>query len=141
MREIRVSASPTAAENSTERRRSHRVCIAMPVIIRIKNGHLPFSEETHTVSVNAHGCMVRLAEEVVRGQEVAILNPKTVEELPCTVTFVGQKESGKTEVGLEFIEPSPLFWRMTFPSEDWDPSERKRPTSTSTRALPRRNGA
>ena len=141
MREIKVSAHPTAAENSAERRRSHRVYITMPVIIRGKNGDLPFSEETHTASVSAHGCMVRLAEKVVRAQEVAILNPKTVEELPCTVTFVGQKESGKTEVGLEFIEPSPLFWRMTFPSEDWDPSERKRATSTSTRALPRRNKA
>jgi|HubBroStandDraft_4_1064222.scaffolds.fasta_scaffold01217_9 hypothetical protein len=141
MREIKASAYPTAAENSAERRRSHRVYITMPVVIRGKNGHLPFREETHTASVNAHGCMVRIAEKVVRGQEVAILNPKTVEELPCTVTFVGQRESGKTEVGLEFIEPSPLFWRMTFPSEDWDPSERKRPTSTSTRALPRRNTA
>lgn len=139
MREIKEFAYPTAAENSAERRRSHRVYIKMPVIIRGKNAQLPFNEETHTASVNAHGCMVRLAEKVVRGQEVAILNPKTVEELPCTVTFIGQKESGKTEVGLEFIEPSPLFWRMTFPSEDWDPSERKRPTSTSTRALPRRN--
>lgn len=140
MREIKVSAYPTAVENSAERRRSHRVYITMPVIIRGKNGNLSFNEETHTASVSAHGCMVRLAEKVTRGQEVAILNPKTVEELPCTVTFVGQKESGKAEVGLEFTEPSPLFWRMTFPSQDWDPSERKAPTSTSTRALPRRNG-
>jgi len=140
MREIKVYAYPTAAENNAERRRSHRVYITMPIIIRGTNGHLPFSEETHTASVNAHGCMVRLAEKVVRGQEVAILNPKTVEELPCTVTFVGQKESGKRELGLEFIDPSPLFWRMTFPSEDWDSSE-PRPSGTSTRALPRRNGA
>jgi hypothetical protein len=141
MREIKISAYPTAVENSAERRRSHRIYITMPVIIRGENGHLPFREETHTASVNAHGCMVRIAEKVVRGQEVAILNPKTVEELPCTVTFVGQKESGKAEVGLEFTEPSPLFWRMTFPSEGWDLSERKGPTGTSTRALPRRNRA
>src|SRR6202044_2656047 len=141
MSDLKVSVYPTAVENSAERRRSHRVYITMPVIIRGKNGNLSFNEETHTASVSAHGCMVRFAEKVMRGQEVVILNPKTVEELPCTVTFVGQKESGKTEVGLEFIEPSPLFWRMTFPSEDWDPSERKRATSTSTRALPRRNKA
>ena len=139
MREIKVSAYPTASENSLERRRSYRVYITMPVVIRGKNRGLPFSEETHTASVNAHGCMVRLEEKVARGQEVAILNPKTVEELPCTVTFVGQKDSGKTEVGLEFIEPSPLFWRMTFPREDGDLSERKRATSTSTRALPQRD--
>jgi hypothetical protein len=126
----------TASENSAERRRSHRVYITMPVIIRGKNGQQAFSEETRTASVNAHGCMVRLAEKVVKGQEVAIVNPKTVEELPCTITFVGQKDSGKTEVGLEFIEPSPHFWRITFPSDDWDPAERKRPSSTSARGLP-----
>ena len=140
MREIKVYAYPTAAENNAERRRSHRVYITMPVIIRGTNGQLPFSEETHTASVNAHGCMVRLAEKVVRGQGVAILNPKTAEELPCTVTFVGRMESGKSELGLEFIEPSPLFWRMTFPSEDWDSSE-PRPSGTTTRTLSRRNGA
>jgi PilZ domain len=136
MAEIKPSPSPTTAENSAERRRSHRVYITMPVIIRGKNGQKTFSEETRTASVNAHGCMVRLAEKVVKGQEVAIVNPKTVEELPCTVTFVGQKDSGKTEVGLEFIEPSPHFWRITFPSDDWDPADRKRPSSTSTRGLP-----
>src|ERR1700728_1633573 len=141
MRDVKASSFPTAAENNAERRRSHRVYITMPVIIRGKNGQQTFSEETRTASVNAHGCMVRLAEKVVKGQEVAIVNPKTVEELPCTVTFVGQKESGKAEVGLEFTEPSPLFWRMTFPSEGWDLSERKGPTGTSTRALPRRNRA
>src|SRR6202453_4423343 len=138
MREIKTFPSPTAAENSAERRRSHRVYITMPVIIRGKNGQQTFSEETRTASVNAHGCMVRLAEKVVKGQEVAIVNPKTVEELPCTVTFIGQKESGKIEVGLEFIEPSPLFWRITFPSDDWDPAERKQHTTPSTRALPKR---
>jgi len=110
----------------------------MPVLVRGKKGDLPFTEETHTASVNVHGCMVRLAEKVVRGQEVTIVNPNTVEELPCTVAFVGQSESGRTEVGLEFIEPSPLFWRITFPPEDWDPSERKRPTTTGTPALPQR---
>jgi hypothetical protein len=136
MPEIKSSSSPTAAENNAERRRSHRVYITMPVIIRGKNGQQTFSEETRTASVNAHGCMVRLAEKVVKGQEVAIVNPKTVEELPCTVTFIGQKESGKSEVGLEFIEPSPHFWRITFPSDDWDPAERKRPSGTSTRGLP-----
>jgi hypothetical protein len=138
MRELRAKTVPTAGESSAERRRSHRVQITMPVLIRGKNGEVPFTEEAHTVSVNAHGCMARLAAKLVRGQELAIVNPKTVEELPCTVTFIGQKDSGKTEVGLEFIEPSPLFWRITFPSDDWDPAERKQHTTPSTRALPKR---
>jgi hypothetical protein len=133
MKNMKASTQPVVGEHSAERRRSQRVHITMPVAVHGKNGHLPFTEDTRTVSVNAHGCMVRLAEIVVRGQKVAVVNPRTVEELSCTVASIGQQESGKTEVGLEFIAPSPLFWGMTFPSEHWDPSERKRTTSTKTR--------
>jgi hypothetical protein len=35
----------------------------------------------------------------------------------------------KTEVGLEFSEPVPRFWRITFPPEDWNPADRKLPTA------------
>ena len=136
MKEMKDSPAPAGGENAADRRRSHRVQIIMPVVIRGKNGQSAFTEETHTASVNAHGCMVRLAAKLVRGQELSIVNPRTVEELACTVTFVGQKDAGKTEVGLEFVEPSPLFWRITFPAEDWDPTERKRHTTPSTRPLP-----
>jgi c-di-GMP-binding flagellar brake protein YcgR len=118
--------APAPNEAGSERRRSHRVNIAMPILVRGKTTQ-PFQEQTHTISVNAHGCVFRLAAQVKRLQEIAIVNSKTAEELPCKVTFLGQKENGKTEVGVEFSEPSPLFWRIAFPPEDWDPSERKRP--------------
>ena len=114
------------------KRRSCRLQIAIPVLVRGKNRNLPFTEKTRTASVNAHGCEVQLGEKVVRGQDVTIVNPKSAEELPCTVTFIGPNESGNTEVGLEFIEASPLFWQINFPPEDWDASERKRPVKTNT---------
>jgi hypothetical protein len=117
---------PSPAESNSDRRRSHRVNIAMPVLVRGMKGTQKFEEETQTISVSAHGCMVRITMPVARGQEIAIVNKKTAEELPCTVTFIGQKDQGKSEVGVEFAEASPLFWRIAFPPEDWDPSERKR---------------
>jgi PilZ domain len=120
------SKAPMSAESASDKRRSHRVNIAMPVLVRGKKGTQSFEEATQTVSVSAHGCMVRVANPLARGQEIAIVNKKTAEELPCTVIFLGQKDQGKTEVGVEFGEPSPLFWRIAFPPEDWDPSERKR---------------
>jgi len=119
--------APLPRDIPAERRRSQRVNIAMPVLVRGKRGGQPFEEQALTISVNAHGCMVRMATPLTRLQEVAIVNVKTAEELPCKVTFLGQKEGGKTEVGVEFSEPSPVFWRIAFPPEDWDPSERKRP--------------
>jgi len=122
--------NPPPADNGADRRRSHRVNIAMPLLVRGKKNGQPFQEETQTVSVNAHGCMFRLATPIARMQDVSIVNTKTAEELPCKVTFLGQKEGGKTEIGVEFAEPSPLFWRIAFPPENWDPSERKRPGSS-----------
>jgi PilZ domain len=128
--------APMPAEGAADRRRSHRVNIAMPILVRGTRGTQRFEEESLTVSVSAHGCNLRVANPVARGQEIALVNKKTAEELPCTVTFIGQKDAGKIEIGVEFIEPSPLFWRIAFPPEDWDPSERKRPGAPRPPATP-----
>lgn len=128
MTESKPSPSASPSDSYAERRRSQRVVIAMPVLVRGKHAGKPFEEVTTTVSVSANGCLIRLAASVVRAQEIAVVNPKTAEELPSVVTFVGLKDAGKTEVGVEFGEPSPLFWRIAFPPPDWDATERKRPT-------------
>jgi hypothetical protein len=114
-------------DRESGKRRSKRLCIAMPVTVRGKNGGALFEEAVSTATVSAHGCMVYLATEVIKGQQISIVNPHTGEELPCTAIFLGKREAGKMEVALEFDEPSPLFWRINFPPEDWDPDERKRP--------------
>lgn len=129
MVDAKAPATNSGAENSSERRRTHRLQIAMPVILRGKTGTHPFEEQTQTVSVNANGCMVKAAAHLSRAQHVSVVNPKTAEELPCRVSYVGQRDGSKIEIGLEFSEPSPLFWRIAFPPEDWDPSERKRPSA------------
>ncbi|HEV3482497.1 MAG TPA: PilZ domain-containing protein [Candidatus Acidoferrales bacterium] len=132
------SKTSVPGESASERRRSHRVNIAMPILVRGTRGTQRFEEESQTVSVSAHGCMLRVTNPVARGQEIALVNKKTAEELPCTVTFIGQKDAGKIEVGVEFTEPSPLFWRIAFPPEDWDPSERKRAGTPRPPAMPPR---
>ncbi|MFY9527747.1 MAG: PilZ domain-containing protein [Candidatus Acidiferrales bacterium] len=131
-----TKASSPGTPKFAEQRRTQRVRIAMPVLIRGKNGNQSFEEETHTLLVNAHGCLIFLGVGVARGQQISIVNPKTAEELPGTVIFLGQKEDGKTQVGIEFAEPSPLFWRIVFPPEDWDPATRKRPGPVPPAATP-----
>ncbi len=109
-------------------RRTQRVQIAMPVLVR--NGH--FQETTNTVAVNAHGCLVLLKTPVARDEQVSLINPKTVEELPGKVVSLGKPEDGKIPVGIEFVEPSPLFWQINFPPDDWlTSSERKRPSASA----------
>jgi hypothetical protein len=105
-------------------RRTQRVHIAMPVLVR--GGQ--FEESTSTVAVNAHGCLVMLKTPVLRDDLLSLVNPKTAEELPSRVVSLGKPEEGKVPVGIEFGEPSPLFWQISFPPDDWLTSEeRKRP--------------
>ena len=104
-------------------RRSQRVQIAMPVIVRGAD----FQKETSTVTVNAHGGLVMLIAKVARGDLIWLMNPKTAEELPFRVVLLGNPKDGKTPVAVEFSEPSPVFWKISFPPKDWHTSaERKR---------------
>ena len=138
MMHAKKSDSDGNSGKNVEKRRTQRVRIAMSVLVRVKKGSRSFEEVTQTISVNAHGCMVHLANRVERDDEVSIINPKTAEELPCEVTSIGQAGRDKLEVGLEFVEPSPLFWRIAFPPSDWDPAERKRADDPHPQNAPRR---
>jgi hypothetical protein len=114
---MKGSVAKLADEYGSSRRRTQRVKIAIPVTVRIPKANASFYEEaTETVVVNAHGCLALLAVPLATGQQVRIVNAKSSEE-------------GKTEVGLEFSEPAPRFWRITFPPEDWNPADRKLPTA------------
>jgi hypothetical protein len=127
MTEQTLPLAGATADKSSERRRSQRVQIIMPVLVRGVSGGQAFQEEATTMMVNANGCMLLLKAPLVKAQQVSIVNPTTTEELPCKVVFLGRKADGKTEIGLEFAEASPLFWRINFPPEDWNAAERKRP--------------
>ena len=105
-------------------RRTTRVQIALPVLVRGKGFH----EKTSTVSVSAYGCLLRLHAKVVQGDELWLLHPKTAEEMPARVVSLGKPDGETTAVGIEFSEPSPVFWRISFPPDDWQTStERKKP--------------
>lgn len=120
---------PAASGNgSGKRRRSHRVVIAIPVLVRGSDaGGQLFLEETTTITVSAQGCLISLAAEVCRDAPLTIVNIRTNEEVPCRVLYLGNKQNNEIEVGVAFAVSSPQFWNITFPPDDWDPSERKRP--------------
>jgi hypothetical protein len=119
-----------ADEYGSTRRRTQRVKIAIPISVRIPKANASFYEEaTETVVVNAHGCLARLAAPLEQNQQIRIINTTSSEEQACAVVWIGKFTEGKTEVGLEFSEPAPRFWRITFPPEDWNPADRKLPTA------------
>ena len=128
---------PTGRSTYPEIRRTQRVHIAIPILVRGTSGTQKFEEAGRTTTVNAHGCLISLATRISRGQQVSLIHPKTAEELPCKVVYISDRVQDRADVGLEFMEPSPLFWRIAFPPEDWGTSsERKRTTGPAAGKLP-----
>ena len=112
---------PTRGGPDTNRRRSQRVIVNVPITVSNEGGNreAAFQEETQTLVVNAHGAMIALAAKVVKGQTVRVKNRATQEDLTCKVVYLGPVASGKAQVGVDFTSPSPDFWRIAFPPEDW----------------------
>ena len=113
------SLSPGGPDPS--RRRSQRVLLTLAVTVRSDCGpkDTSFEEETHTLVVNLHGALVVLASKVAKGQKLRLTNRATHEEKLCQVASLAPGSAGKAQVGIEFLKPSPDFWRISFPPEDW----------------------
>ncbi|HEX8836870.1 MAG TPA: hypothetical protein VF748_08040 [Candidatus Acidoferrum sp.] len=104
------------------RRRSQRVLMQVGIRVRGKDAQgKDFEEGTETLAINAHGALVLLNARVISGGVLHMKHNKTEEEQECHVAFLGPVRSGRAEIGVEFTAPSPNFWRVAFPPEDWSP--------------------
>jgi hypothetical protein len=107
---------------SANRRRSQRLFLQIPVVVEGKLADkTEFSESAQTVVVNAHGALVELGIALDPGQRVILRNTRTSEKIESEVKLVTPGESGKYNMALEFVDPNPSFWHISFPPEDWAP--------------------
>jgi hypothetical protein len=108
----------------------------MQVAVRIRGTdaeNKPFEEVTDTLAINAHGALVLLGTRVTSGGKFLLFHQRTEEEQECHVVFLGPVRNGKAEVGLEFSDSRPAFWRVAFPPEDWTPKHPEARTAAHTR--------
>jgi hypothetical protein len=104
----------------TGRRRSMRVLLSVPIHVSGKDRkEREFDEETRTLVVNAHGALISLAAAVIAGQQITVANEATRQSRDCRVVYLGSGASGKVQMGIEFAKPSPTFWQIDFPPDDW----------------------
>lgn len=104
-----------------EQRRSERVKLNVPVVVMTETREREqVHEETHTITVNAHGGLFRLRMEVLTGQPMVLVNMKTNQEESCRVIRVQDMPEGDFGVAFEFDRPAPDFWSLTFPPADWN---------------------
>jgi hypothetical protein len=108
-------------EIATNKRRSQRLFLQVRVVVE---GNLAnksaFSEETHTIVVNAHGALVEMGTPLDQGLLVTLLNMRTSEKTECAVKLVTPADARKFNTALEFTKPNPGFWRISFPPDDWN---------------------
>jgi len=126
--------TPTKAHSGV-RRRSQRVLMQVGVRVRGKDAQgKDFEEMSETLAINAHGALVLLNARVMSGGVIHMKHNKTGEEQECHVAFLGPVRGGKAEIGVEFVTPSPNFWRVAFPPEDWSPKSPEARMPTKLRA-------
>ncbi len=107
-------ATPVPKSKARKRsRRSRRFPLRVPVVVYGRTpDNLPFRDRTHTLNVDAYGARVTVAADLEKGQSILLVNSFTQEERECRVVHVGEKQSGRTKVGVEFLNPKGNFWHI-----------------------------
>src|SRR6266404_6490492 len=128
---------PKSRGDSDVQRRSQRVMLKVSVVVLAHGAdNKRVSEETRTVTVNAHGAMILLGMKVSIGQILMLRHSGTGEEVSCRVVYLSPHQSEKREVGVDFMKACPGFWRISFPPPDWtirSPEAKNSPGPGSTR--------
>src|SRR6267378_1761965 len=110
---------PTRGDSNAQRRRQRVIAKVSVMVLEEGAENKPVSEETRTVTVKARGAMVLLGLKVSIGQLLTLRNSRTGEEVACRVVYMSPHEAEKRQVGVDFMEPCPRFWRISFPPPDW----------------------
>jgi hypothetical protein len=111
VREFLKRALEARAKDS-ERRRSSRLGLRVPVVVfGYKTDGAFFHEDTMTQQGNTHGGLLFLAASVKTGQSLWLTNKFTLDQKECRVVRLGSPGPEKTDVGFEFAQPAPDFWR------------------------------
>jgi hypothetical protein len=96
-------------------RRSKRLPLQVPVLVYGRDmDNVPFHEPARMLSLNQNGGLLALSARVSEGHKILVVNRTTVEERECRIVSIQVGQGGKRHVGIEFIQPAPDFWRISF---------------------------
>jgi hypothetical protein len=106
-----------------ERRRSQRVMVRIPVSLHLTIAGRKLSVQATTVSVNDHGAMVLCSRPISAETAFEMQHDRTREKRPCRVTRQPVESPDGYLIPVEFAEPAPGFWHISFPPTNWKPTE------------------
>ncbi len=99
-----------------ERRRTARATMSMKVLIYGDNDEGIFRHLTKSVSVSAHGGVLRLEGPLCVGQEFDALNEHNGKKAKARIVAVRSTREGQVHASFEFVAGGEKFWSMTFPA-------------------------
>ncbi|HUL15831.1 MAG TPA: PilZ domain-containing protein [Terriglobales bacterium] len=112
-----------------ERRRTQRVSLTVPLSVhgQTDDGER-FCVHTNSISVSQHGASFEMAQVVVAGQVLQLVNENSSRKVECHVVNIHRRRDGKVYIGVEFNATECNFWHMTFPMPGAKPLRRTVPT-------------
>jgi len=126
-----------SSRDATERRRSSRLMLAIPIkVSSIDLLGQPFKELTTTITVNRHGCTYKSKHHLPKGSIVTLENEQSDSASPARlvtgrVAWMQRPHSVRDfyQIGLEFEKPDNV-WGIKFP-----PEARSAPSSDKKKRL------
>ena len=103
-------------------RRSKRVSLAMPVVLRgLDNSGVEFEESTRTVVISKHGAKIRTVQALDLGAVISIENRSMGLAANATVVSVGPRQfpGEPVEIGVQLGQAGNV-WGIIFPPDDWE---------------------
>jgi hypothetical protein len=102
-----------------DRRRTQRVLLRVRANIHVALQGRLASFDVTTLSVNHHGALVMMGENLPPDTLLVLEHTGTKERVACRVARGAREMPGGFHVPIEFDAPSPDFWRIAFPPSDW----------------------
>lgn len=118
----RTIVEPTtlaARPGGEERRRSQRVLLRIRAEVHIKMKGKTESVGVYTLSVNPFGAMLVSPSNLPVESRLVLEHSLTRERVACHVVRSAVEMPEGFHVPVEFDVPSPGFWKIDFPPEDW----------------------
>jgi hypothetical protein len=114
-----VAGTGKHAVAGEDRRRSQRVLLRVRANIFVALQGKPAAFEVITLSVNHHGALVVMAQNLPLDTRLVLEHAGTKERVACKVARAAREMPEGFHVPIEFDSPTPDFWRIAFPPADW----------------------
>jgi hypothetical protein len=102
-----------------ERRRSQRVLLRVRAKVHVALQGKPATFEVTTLSVNSHGALIALAQNLPTDTRLVLEHDGTKERISCRVVRPPRETSEGFHTAIEFDSADADFWRIAFPPSDW----------------------